>query len=311
MTTIELDKVPALRRDVQVMPSMCGHNPALYARIGDWTWDTVGALCGVNVPRARSVSGAPTYLSFFYYRLRGSDLAHPHGLEFGDELTVTSASFDFGSEAVHTLHRIGPREPDGTPPLIDLGEFYGERRDDCLYVENMNRWVSRSMEGSNQGLEVASPDGFRHWDLPRLPGDLSPRRDCGAARKTRSFHPEGVPGATLAVVDSVESFTVDVASELNGVGLLYFASFFAYVDRALLRLWRDMGRDNDSFLAKKVLDLRVCYFGNADAGQRLEASTRLWQHTGRAGRETAEVVIRDGNDRLLAVAAVELLTASA
>ncbi len=307
MTTATNATVPALRRDVRVLPSMCGHNPALYARIGDWTWDTVAELCGVDVSRAQSVSGAPTYLSFFYYRLRGSDIAHPHALRFGDELTVTSTSFDFGSEAVHTVHRIGPREGERTQPTIDLTEFYEDRRDDCLYVENMNRWISRSEAGSNQGLEVSSPASFRHTDLPRLPGAYSPRQDCAKARKSRSFHPEGVPDATRTA-EVAERFTVDVASDLNGVGLLYFASFFTYVDRAVLRLWRERGRDSASFLAKRIVDLRLCYFGNADAGQSLLATARLWQHASYRGHETAEVVICDDNDRLLAVAAVELRT---
>ncbi|MEV0466566.1 LnmK family bifunctional acyltransferase/decarboxylase [Nocardia tengchongensis] len=298
--------VPALGRRVRVTPSMCGHSPALYARIGDWTWDTVSELCDVDVLSASDADGDPTYLSFFYFRVRGSTDMHPHGLTFGDQLAVASAAFDFGSESVLTLHRIAPGHH-GAAETLDLDEFYQNRRSDCLYVETMNRWIGRTVEGSNQNLKLASPPGFRHTALPRLPAQHSPRAACANARKHGSFHTAAAPGYRLVVPDLTGTHQVDLTRDLNGVGLLYFASFFAYVDSGVLDLWRALGRDDSAFLTRKVTDVRICYFGNTDADQGLEVTSRLWAGADPTLDELAEVVIRERSTaRVLAVAEVRL-----
>src|SRR5262245_15505691 len=73
-----------------VRPSMCGHNSLLIGRIGDWTWDAVSLLCGTDVLRARDASGAATYLSFYYLRIRGSRALHLRTPSFGDYLHATT-----------------------------------------------------------------------------------------------------------------------------------------------------------------------------------------------------------------------------
>src|SRR5437588_4159289 len=104
----------AVTRTEVVRPAMCGHNALFVGQIGDWTWDAVSALCGTDVLRARNRAGTPTYLSFYYYRIRGSRRFHLRTPTFGDTLHVASRLFDFGSEAVLTLHRIA-RSPAGGP----------------------------------------------------------------------------------------------------------------------------------------------------------------------------------------------------
>ena len=79
-------------RRVTVKPAMSGHNSLFVGQIGDWTWDTVTALCGTNVFTATNASGAPTYLAFYYFHLRGSPVLHSAGLTFGDRLEVVSTA---------------------------------------------------------------------------------------------------------------------------------------------------------------------------------------------------------------------------
>jgi probable biosynthetic protein (TIGR04098 family) len=97
-----------LARQVIVSPGMCSGGSLIFSRIGDWTWEAVAAACRTNVHAARTASGQPAYLSFYYYRVRGGKIVHPHGLTFGDELQVTSRVFQFGSSSVLTLHRLAP-----------------------------------------------------------------------------------------------------------------------------------------------------------------------------------------------------------
>src|SRR2546423_14991062 len=139
-----LDAATVTRTEV-VRPSMCGHNSLFVARIGDWTWDAVSTLCGTDVLLARDATGAPTYLSFYYYRIKGSRRFHLRTPTFGDRLRVTSTVFGFGSEAGLTLHRITPARSGRTTPA-DPDQFSRFGRADRLYRQNFNRWGARSRD---------------------------------------------------------------------------------------------------------------------------------------------------------------------
>jgi probable biosynthetic protein (TIGR04098 family) len=294
---------PKTRR-VVVTPAMCGYNSLLVGQIGDWTWDAVSEVCGTDVLRARSASGAPSYLSFYYYRVRGSRRFHLRTPTFGDRLQVTSRVFGWGSESVMTLHRVA-FAPDGSG--LDVDDFYAFDRDDCLYVENLNRWISRSDEASNRFLVPAAPPDFSQHHLPRLPDRLSPRAACHRARTELTFRdPVADPNVYVPAGPEVHAdYEVDASRDLNAVGLLYFATYFSIVDWALLRWWRSVGRDDSSFLGRVVVDQRLCYLGNADAGTVVGATVRPW----RAGSgEVVDVVLADrAGGRLLAVSTLELL----
>ncbi|MEV0054252.1 LnmK family bifunctional acyltransferase/decarboxylase [Saccharopolyspora shandongensis] len=289
-----------------ITPHMCGGSSSIFAQLGDWTWEAVAADCGTNVYDARTADGHPAYLSFYYFHVRGSAERHPHGLTFGDELTVSSRVFDFGGESVLTLHRMSTSDDE-----IDPVEFYENPRPDGIYVQNFNRWISRSRPDSNEELVRSAPPDFRHEHLPQLPPQYSPRGIASRARKNGTFHQSGVPGHTLAETFDT-TYELDVVHDFNGVGLVYFASYFSIIDTALLRLWRRMGRDDRQFLARRVLDHKLGYFGNADLDSRLRIAIRLWRDDSGGGAEVADVAVREiESGRLLAVAAISLLVEEA
>lgn len=301
---IEVVGASTLRRRVTVKPAMCGHNSLFVGQVGDWTWETVSAACGTNAFAATDASGGPTYLSFYYYHLRGDARAHVRAFSFGDELDVVSQAFGYGSESVLTLHRVSPAGLVAGDAGLDAEEFYEQPRPGCLYVENFNRWITRSKEGSNEGLVKSSPVGFRHEHLPRLPDRWSPRRVYSEARDRLAF-------ALPAAVDDVlvdryaVDYPVDITRDINGVGLIYFATYFSIVDRALLETWRHLGRDDRSFLDRVVTDQKLCYLGNADYDSVLTLTTSIWRRA--SGDEVANVVVADrGTSRVLAVSTLEL-----
>src|SRR6185369_15834976 len=96
-------------------------------------------------------------------------------------------------------------------------------------------------------------------------------------------------------------YEIDVSRDLNGVGLLYFASYFAIVDWALLRLWRRLGRSDADFLGRVLLDQQLCCLGNADGARILTAALRRYRPTG-GGAEAVNIVLRERETgRVLAV----------
>src|SRR4051794_20156326 len=155
-----------LVRDVTVTPAMCGYNSLFVGQVGDWTWQTVSELCGTDAFTARDETGAPTYLAFYYFHVRGSHDMHLRRLTFGDRLRVLSASYGYGSESVLTLHRIAlAGAPEAGAAELDPMEFFERPLPGCLYVETFNRWVTRSVARSNRDLVRSAPADFRHEHL--------------------------------------------------------------------------------------------------------------------------------------------------
>ncbi|CCH31895.1 LnmK family bifunctional acyltransferase/decarboxylase [Actinosynnema sp. NPDC047251] len=293
----------ATTRTTVIRPGMCGSGSLFVGQIGDWTWDTVSTVCGTNAYTARDGRGAPTYLAFHYFHVRGSESLHVRGLTFGDLLRVDSRVFGFGSESVLTLHRI--RRGTGAPEHVDPAAFFAFDEPDCLYAQNFNRWVVRGASGGNEDLRSASPVDFRHEHLSALPPEHSPRRAHARLRALMTAEPPADERSRLVV-----DYPIDVSRDLNGVGLLYFAAYFSIVDWALVRLWRYRGGSDAGFLGRVVLDQRIAYLGNADAGAVLRV--RLSREPGGdvpGADETVRAVLADRDTgRPIAVAEQQVKT---
>jgi probable biosynthetic protein (TIGR04098 family) len=295
-----------LARQVTVSPGMCSGGSLLFSRIGDWTWESVAQACRTNVHAARTVHGQPAYLSFYYYRVRGGKIIHPHGLSFGDELQVTSGVFQFGSQSVLTLHRLAPADRD-LPDTLDPAEVYEQPHPDCMYVENLNRWISRSRPDSNQGLAEVAPADFSFTHLPRVPNEYSPRTLVGRARGASSFCVPAPDGYTAVGPELSFEYELDITRDINGAGLVYFASYFSIFDTALLRLWRSLGSSDEQFLRRRVIDQKMGYFANANPGAVFVITVRRWRSVTQPEVEIVDMTLRDSaTDVLLAVTALEI-----
>ncbi|RAJ31279.1 putative biosynthetic protein (TIGR04098 family) [Kitasatospora sp. SolWspMP-SS2h] len=263
-------------------------------------------MCGVDVFNARNEDGRPCYLAFYYYRICGNGL-YPGDLTFGDRIVVDTLVCDSGRLSVFTAHRI--RRDDGSPDTpFDPVELHGSPRPGCLYVENLNVWLTRSEESSNVGLIRAAPVGFDQRALAPLTEAYSPRALCARARDGGAF-PDPAPGPWLPVsAGHTREQEVDAVHDVNGVGLLYFASFFSLAESAVLRQWRERGLDARSYLDLCLLDARICYLGNADVDTTLAVSATVRRSAARARHERCDVSVRDqATGRTIAVAAFEHL----
>jgi probable biosynthetic protein (TIGR04098 family) len=297
----------SLSRHVVVSPGMCSGGSLVFGAIGDWTWEAVAAACRINVYAARTATGQPAYLSFYYYRVHGGKVVHPHGLTFGDKLQVSSRVFHLGTQSVLTLHRLAPADLCLPETPLDPAEVYEQPHPDCMYAENFNRWITRSRPGSNHGLAEVVPPDFLSADLPRLPNQFSPRSIVGKARQAGGFCIPTPPGFAAIGPDRSFEYALDVVRDLNGVGLVYFASYFSIFDTALLRSWHLLGRDDSQFLQRRVIDQKMGYFGNADPGAVFRITVRTLRSASRPGIEIADMLLRDSiTGQLLAATAVEI-----
>jgi len=287
---------------------MCSGGSLIYSQIGDWTWDAVTAACRTNVYAATNLAGQPVYLSFYYFHVRAEGAIHPHGLSFGDELDVTSRVFGVGSQSVLTLHRLSFAGRLSIDSPLDPAEFYESPEADCMYIANFNRWISRRHPGSNKGLIESAPPEFRHQHLTTLPSVYSPRLIARSARKEESFYPSGSPGFEPAESAYTMTYEVDVVRDINAARLVYFASFFSIADTALRGLWRQLGRSDTDFLRRRVLEHRICYFGNTEVGTILSVKVKLLRHSNISDYEIADITIRERHSgELLSVVGIRTL----
>ena len=300
--TLERADHRILVREVTIRPGMCGHNALFVGQIGDWTWDAVSRLCGINAFRAVDGLGNPTYLSFYFYQMLGDRRFHPRSPTFGDRLQVVSTCYGFGSESVLTLHRIAHADRNVAPQLT-AEELFCARQPGCLYVQNVNRWIQRGASG-NKELYLAAPVGFLNAHLEKVSPELSPRLAYDIARRTGVFAPDAGLGPAGEWMGPYE---VDAARDLNGVGLLCFASYFMIADGALAKVWRALGRSDQSFLERIVVDTRVCFLGNAEPGARLAVRLRRSAGSSRGvATERFDIqIVEEDAQRLLAVVALQ------
>jgi probable biosynthetic protein (TIGR04098 family) len=283
---------------------MCGHNSLFIGQLGDWTWDAVGASCGIDPYTAAGPDGSPAYLSFAYFRVRASSGLCAEQVTFGDRLRVRSKVLSCAGDSDLTLHLVSRAlgshgDPGGSalPSACDTEEFFRYDAPGTIHVENFNRWVQRSGHDTNHGLRRATPAGFQVGHLERVSTQHTPRRVCAQARKLVGFRAEGEspPQARLGL-----TYRVDASRDLNGAGLLYFASYFSIVDWAVLRMWHHLGRPPRRYLRRLVLDRQLCFVANADADDMLDVQVTVYRDGD--GTDVVDITLRHQDGSLLAVA---------
>jgi len=153
-----------------------------------------------------------------------------------------------------------------------------------------------------QGLCSATPEGFHFQRLPGVPPDLSPRQHYDEARQRGHFaHPVDYRSLTTYQF----SYSVDVSRDFNGVGLLYFSTFFSIVDKTVSAVWEDLGRSYQEYFDRRVTAERVLFLGNADAGALLSLNATLRARPDQSGPEHLDIqVVERATGRLLAIADV-------
>ena len=290
-----------LERVELITPAMCGHNSLFVGQLGDWTWDAVGAMCRINPYAATDPAGNPVYLSFAYFRVKASSGLCTEDLTFGDRLRIRSKVLSCGGDSLLTLHQVcrdpeGQGEGPGDDPASGVPDFFRYDAPGSIHVETYNRWIQRADRGTNHGLTRATPAGFQVDHLERIAKEHTPRRTWTLTRKMATFRSAGEPEprARLAL-----SYRVDASRDLNGAGLLYFASYFSIVDLAVLRMWQALGRTTGGFLRRRVLDRQLCFITNADAEDILDLE--VTSHRGADGLDVVDVTVRHQNGNLLAV----------
>lgn len=197
---------------------------------GDRHWQALARLVGRPPMQWHDAQGERVYAAFTYLRLSGAQFATARE---GQRLALMSRLQPAGRAQVHGRHHFGLE-----------GRSIG-------VLDLVSSFVAREAPGSNR--RVRRIDGLLPPAVPHAEASALQLR-ARALRALLCAH--GDADLPALVVQPCPR------NDFNGAGLLYFASFGAWVDRALWQWGRMTPRH-------QVQERECVFLGNADAGEAM------------------------------------------
>lgn len=225
-------------------------------------WDAIAQALGCPAAAIHDRRGNRLYASFVALHLTGSGLAC---FQEDDEAVLTTRLYPLSRSRHYSLHSFeGPRSR--------------------LRLAMISVFVRKDPGGGNRRLtaEDISPTAA----LPPRPVPLSARLLLDDHRRLKIHD--------LAAEDGYDCAALCPATDFNGAGLLYFANYINFIDRAEWFANRPAGLERTCTLERKVF-----FFGNAGQDDRIRTGFRRTGGTSQP-METESILRRLGDGRKIA-----------
>lgn len=234
----------------------------LLKHLGDTHWELIAQALGQDRAVFHDLEGRPVYAAFCATSLRLSPALAPAP---GEDLHLQSRLGQLSPTRLMSRHRFAT-------PQGQLGE-----------LRLISAFVSHGEGRSNQRI-------IRNGVAGHL--ELDPIRDEFHAVSSALAKGNGAPafGSPAGPAQPAQIFTPCPAVDFNGVGLLYFPSFSAFLDRAD---WAQTAPQTGG----KLLRRDMVYLGNLDPGEQMHI--RLHPHDTAPARRAHRAEIRAGDGRML------------
>lgn len=268
---------------------------ALLCHAAHLRWGDIAAATGVPSSRHCDEEGRPVYASIYFTEIGGFP---PSGLAaFGpdDEVEFVSRLGRHGRTMMdgdHRLHAPGVL-PDALPVELPPAPF----------VRLSNILVAVG-DGADD-LKIAAPRNADVERIPPLAEEPDSYRIIKRARGEGRFFAPPPDAVALWSGARVAECDVNPDRDLNGVGLLYFANYVAFMDFAERQLLAAAGDLTvDEIDRRLTVRRRIGYYGNAQPHDRLAVEVEAFLLGGRR-LLLQHRVRRRSDDRLIAVSSVE------
>lgn len=209
----------------------------LFKEIGDFHWSLIEA--GLGVPSSQMFDGLGNRLYATFTRFRIESSAPWTAFEENEELAISG-----------TLSRFGAGQ--------FLGEFEGTASDKCFSATVLSSFSSRAADGSNSDLRKGQPIIPADCPIPTLAAKPDFIQEYQRMRSERA----NVPPAVFSRTYDINPYT-----DINGVGLLYFAAYPTIADFCKLTHFGDDWAKRASTVFRDVF-----YFANSDGDETLRYS---------------------------------------
>jgi probable biosynthetic protein (TIGR04098 family) len=204
---------------------------ALLAHAGDLRWRDVGAATGVPASLQRDAEGRAIYASFYFVDLDGFPAGGLAAYRPDDRIEIVSTLLRFGRSMLdgeHALYDDG-RLPAELPPTLPPAPRV--RLSNVFVCEGSGPDDLRITRAREQPHRRRAGVRGRARLVPLDQGSAPGRPVLRARRRRR-----GALGGARTVV-----YPINPDRDVNGVGLVYFANYVAFMDFAERRALEDSG----------------------------------------------------------------------
>ncbi|MCW5891611.1 MAG: hypothetical protein KIT14_13820 [bacterium] len=264
---------------------------ALLAHVQDLQWSEIGRLVGTPASRLRDGEGREVYASIYYVEIDGLPEAGLRAFGPDDDLDVLSSLGRFGTtmlEVDHLLVSPGtPAAPLPSAPRVRLSN------------------VLVALGGGPDDLRIATPANARLDAIPSLPTQPESYRATREAQARGTFAPPPTDARPLGMSGFTVTLPINPDRDLNGVGLLYFANYVAFLDAAERAALLASGTYAAGALdGRATVRRRIGFYGNCRASDTLGVEVDAYA-VGPQRLLVHHRVRRQSDGRLIAVAQAE------
>lgn len=271
---------------------------ALFAHAQDLHWKEIGTLTACPASRLLDATGTEVYASIFFAEL-----------ESGGDRGLAAFRPDDELELVGTLGRYGASMLDGEYRLYPAGSLAAELPDPLPVAPSLRlSFVLVSPGSGPDALRVSAPANAHMERIPPLASEPDSYRIVKQAQAAGGFVSPPATAQRLWAGTFSRVYAINPDRDLNGVGLLYFANYVAFLDAAEREaLQEHAGLPPERLDGRVTLRRRIAYYGNARSTDRLEITVEAFALDGEPeGRLLVSHQVRRVSDgRLIALAGAE------
>jgi probable biosynthetic protein (TIGR04098 family) len=260
-------------------------------------WTDIADVTGVPASRQRDADGHRVYASVYFVDMDGFPSTGLGALGPDDDVEVVSTLVRFGQSMLDGEHFIYPAGvlPEQLPSVLPPGPR----------VRLSNVFVRE--RGGPDDLRITTPADTRLDDLPQVESEPDSYQLIRAARQRGRFvdpPPDAVPMSTGSEPVVVP---INPDRDVNGVGLIYFANYVAFMDLAERSLLEAHGGIDPHLLDdRRTLRRRIGFYGNAQRHDALSIDVEAYRLPGPDTRLLLNHrVTRRADGRLIAVSSCE------
>lgn len=252
----------------------------LLMQAGHFQWTSIARAIGVPLSALRTVSGQAVYATFYYIEERFPEDAPITTFRLDDRLRFALSLRAFKGIAVEgqLLFDRDDRLAGwlaASPAAVSQADIEVHP-----YIRFANIFITP--EAGNARLKVANPAGVRFDGIAKLPNDENPYQLTREAQETGRL---GVLTGEWLPLDRVAGFATDYAIDIdrdtNGAGLVYFANYITFMDRAEREAMRTNSRrrfTEADIDGRAIQHRRVAFYGNVATNDRVLTRVRLFEH---------------------------------
>ena len=266
-------------------------------------WTDIGDVTGIPASRQRDADGHRVYASVYFVDIDGFPPTGLGAMHPDDDLDVVSTLVRFGPSMLDGEHRFySPgRLPETLPSALPPAP--------CVRLSN----VFVRERGGPDDLRITTPAGNRLENLAQSPEEPDSYQLIRVARQQGRFWEPPADAVQLPTGSEPVVLPINPDRDVNGVGLIYFANYVAFMDLAeRMLLAAHGGFEPQALDDRRTLRRQVGFYGNAQRHDSVLVEVEAFRLAGTPVRLLLNhKVTRQADGRLIAVSSCEKLLSAA